>query len=241
MPYRRPYRRQPYRRTNRRLNNRRRRGRFSKKRFSKGHYGSLIAARRSSGIPDSLYMKMRYTTSIPIGGQTQQTWLMCGNSVYDPDNTGTGGQPQYYDQISTLYGKYTVFGSAISILPYAGSATASTGQYFVSCQAVSDRGDVSPSGIHDAIDNPNSKWRMVNTIYNQAKMIKMFKKTKHVFGLKDAQDSPGYSGFGANPANLWFWQIYAQAADELTNFSGKLLVTIDYYVKWSDRIDVHDV
>jgi len=38
-----------------------------------------------------------------------------GNSAYDPDFTGIGIQPYYYDRYSALYTKYVVLGSTMNI------------------------------------------------------------------------------------------------------------------------------
>ena len=45
------------------------------------------------------------------------------NSLFDPDQTGTGHQPYYFDQFAALYNRYTVLGSKLtaefSLLPSA--------------------------------------------------------------------------------------------------------------------------
>ena len=36
------------------------------------------------------------------------------NSLFDPDFTGTGHQPYYFDQFATIYQRYTVIGSKLT-------------------------------------------------------------------------------------------------------------------------------
>ena len=66
------------------------------------HYYSLcrcvyIDVRRSNGIAKQ-YMRM--------------------NSLFDPDQTGTGHQPYYFDQFAALYNRYTVFYWEASMADY---------------------------------------------------------------------------------------------------------------------------
>lgn len=37
------------------------------------------------------------------------------NSLYDPDFTGTGGQPFYFDQLSAVYNRYRVLRAEFSV------------------------------------------------------------------------------------------------------------------------------
>lgn len=78
---------------------------------------SQAIVRQPTGVPDRLYVKLRY--------REQLSWTQAagnlgdnvyrGNSLFDPDLTGTGGQPLGFDQWSAFYGSYTVLGSSIDV------------------------------------------------------------------------------------------------------------------------------
>jgi len=65
---------------------------------------------RITGFEPHKYMTFKYTmlltNSLPTGTGAQQTMNL--NSLFDPDRTGAGHQPLYYDQITTIYNRYRV-------------------------------------------------------------------------------------------------------------------------------------
>ena len=62
------------------------------------------------GFPPRLRTALKYqqNRSLPVtsGAGTAQTYRI--NSVFDPDFTGAGAQPRYYDTFAALYGQYRV-------------------------------------------------------------------------------------------------------------------------------------
>ena len=65
------------------------------------------------GFPDEFITTIRYvdvyTLTSASNGIAKQYMRM--NSLFDPDQTGTGHQPYYFDQFAALYNRYTVLGS----------------------------------------------------------------------------------------------------------------------------------
>lgn len=61
-------------------------------------------------FPDRLRASLRYYDTVNLAGgvpsPNAQVFLM--NSLYDPDSTGTGHQPEGYDQLTAIYLKYLV-------------------------------------------------------------------------------------------------------------------------------------
>ena len=55
-------------------------------------------------------------------GAAVASYVFRGNSLYDPDYTGTGHQPRYYDQLTPIYGRYKVLSSAITVEMINGAA-----------------------------------------------------------------------------------------------------------------------
>lgn len=71
----------------------------------------------ATGFPRKLKAVHRYfsyglTTSLT---GTMSTFQFTCNGMYDPDITGVGHQPVYFDQIGAIYDHYTVFRSRIKI------------------------------------------------------------------------------------------------------------------------------
>lgn len=64
------------------------------------------------GLPQALNCKFKYTDNFLLTGSGTTAWNFLINSLYDVDNTGSGHQPRFYDQLvaSNLYNKYEVYG-----------------------------------------------------------------------------------------------------------------------------------
>lgn len=84
------------------------------------------------GFPDKLECVLRYNTTLKFSGVTTgtaQVWRM--NSLFDPDLTGTGHQPQQFDQLSAVYSQYCVIASQVKmqIMDTSTNAGAMVGLY----------------------------------------------------------------------------------------------------------------
>ena len=75
--------------------------------------GTLIAPRFVTRL------KYAETVALSLTGGTVTDYQMRLNSLYDPNQTGTGHQPMGFDQYATFYNRYRVFGTSyrITVLP----------------------------------------------------------------------------------------------------------------------------
>jgi len=91
------------------------RTKFTKTRATKKRSGvnvSLVRLGRNP-IPLRISNTMRYveTASVSIAIGAMQTYSFKANGMFDPNQSGTGHQPLYYDQLMTLYDHYCVTAS----------------------------------------------------------------------------------------------------------------------------------
>lgn len=81
-------------------------------------------------FPETFYTKHRYVTSIVltsvVGGVCSTSHDFRLNGLYDPDITLTGHQPYGFDQISTAYNRYCVYGVSIQIQALSTTGTLSS-------------------------------------------------------------------------------------------------------------------
>lgn len=82
-----------------------------------GRSASNLIVRQPGVMPDRLYTKLRYREQLTF---TQTTGSLSDQvyrpmSLFDPDLTGTGGQPYGFDQWTQFYGYYTVLASGITV------------------------------------------------------------------------------------------------------------------------------
>lgn len=72
---------------------------------------------RTVGPPGAMCLRLRYVSNYQasVAASTLLGRQFCLNSLYDPDVSGTGGQPYYYDQLTNLYNRYRVYGCKVQI------------------------------------------------------------------------------------------------------------------------------
>lgn len=81
-------------------------------------YPSVRGNREKGPFPMQKSCQMVYTSFVDvsiIAGFGKYTFWC--NGLFDPDLTGTGTQPMYFDQLSALYNHYTVTSSFIEVQP----------------------------------------------------------------------------------------------------------------------------
>lgn len=80
------------------------------------------------GFPNSIVTTLRYadvyTLTSTTGATTSQVWR--ANGCFDPDQTGGGHQPLFFDEWAAVYNYYTVLGSKIKVTLHNASDYAGT-------------------------------------------------------------------------------------------------------------------
>lgn len=79
----------------------------------------LKAPRGVYGFPDIYRTQLKYTEyraiSLAAGNAYNSTYTYRANSLFDPNFTGAGNQPLYYDQLSQIYRRYRVTGVSLDL------------------------------------------------------------------------------------------------------------------------------
>lgn len=70
-------------------------------------------------MPPQFRTKLRYTGQVTITTSALSAgngyWLFSANGMYDPDTSGTGTQPWFFDQMMGMYAHYRVISSRIKV------------------------------------------------------------------------------------------------------------------------------
>jgi len=80
--------------------------------------GRITGLSRSDfGFPDRLRTKLHYCDVVQLSASAGSPglWQFRMNSMFDPDYTGTGHQPQWFDQLSAVYTYATINSSKIKV------------------------------------------------------------------------------------------------------------------------------
>lgn len=80
-------------------------------------YNMTAPVNLGTGVPAALRMGFSFTRTVVLGTTlgVPVDYVFRGNSLYDPDFTGVGAQPLYFDQMLAIYNHFSVRGCAIEV------------------------------------------------------------------------------------------------------------------------------
>lgn len=184
------------------------------------------------GFPNSIITKLRYgsliqlnsTTAAPLAKHQYRT-----NSLYDPDYTGVGHQPMYFDTYSAIYDQYVVIGSKITCEFFSNS----TVQNALIGIATDD--DITVSNNVDALMEMNNS---ISTTLGplgaeHVTLVSTF-EPQEMFGVDAKSDGSSQTPVGSNPAEESNWVIWSFPEDGASAHSVRAKVTIEFTVKFSE-------
>lgn len=165
-------------------------------------------------IPDRTLIKMRYVSDHvlnPVANDLATYKFSC-NGMYDPDISGTGGQPYGYDQWMAFYNHFTVLGSKISVGFASANSDLVTGSALVGIATRANSTTLDPDS-QLIREQPNTRWRYVRplnsgqrtTVTSKFSARKFFGKPKG--GVLSEYDLRGSTT--SNPTEEAYWHIFA--------------------------------
>lgn len=159
-----------------------------------------------------------------------------GNSAYDPDYTGTGHQPRYFDTFSVIYTKYRVLGTRIDVsyTNYAGLTTAEL--------IIAPNTEVLTLTDANVIKElPRARTHGVMPIVAGVPMTLTHSiSTSKVLGLtRNAVKDDDYAALcTSNPVSIWYWIVYVHSLPSSENVVLEATVKMSFDVEFFDRKDV---
>lgn len=203
---------------------------------------SIVSVPRSVryAFPEEMVTTLRYVDNITLSvSLTPSGNIFRMNSLYDPDFTGVGHQPLYFDQLTPIYSRFSTISSKATVIFTAISHdtdVANKGPYQVGIAANAAGGWAANIG---SLQEQN---RTVAAIMGRDKAGMNVKKLMLDFapqrdlGIPASEDSNCHTS-ASNPASPYF--IYVYAADIAgTTSTINANVEIEYRVKCSQQIDV---
>lgn len=186
-----------------------------------------------------LTTKLYYVDEYINANAITTPWLynFRGNSLYDPDKSGTGHQPLNFDVLSTIYDSYYVTACKIkakfisespsfpgyNFAIYASLAEADLGQIY----------DASGANWYSYKENHLVKARdgreYAAPITASQKSISMYRKTKQFVPFKQLLDDNWTAPTSGNPTNVWYYEILVASKNNVATVDGRLQVYLTYY------------
>lgn len=187
------------------------------------------------GFPKEACVTHKYSQTFSLTSTTGSlaTQVFSANGMFDPDITGVGHQPFYYDQMSALYNHYTVIASKITLRSLANGTTDSSTQIAL---LMDDDGSLNGySAIGSVIEQTQvkpSNYCIINGASPPVKMSQYF-NAKKIFGV----DPVGLSQFtpltSANPSEQTYFIVCAQGPGGATT-TLQFQIEIEYTAVWTE-------
>lgn len=223
MPYRK---RRTARRRPRRRFVRRRRARISR------NLGGTLGLFGSPTVKRTLKYVENITMSSTTGSIFHQ--LFSANGLYDPNTTGTGHQPIFFDQIMPYFNHYSVVGSKISVVLTHRVSTMSTDATVAVGLAL--RGTVATHASYQLyMENGQERHVMMPPDPSVRNHLSMGFAAKKYFGKKYVVDNYDLKGTASNnPAEGAFFHIYIDPMTGTDSPVINALVSITYHAIFSE-------
>lgn len=195
--------------------------------------GSVVGA--TVGFPRTLKFKHRYSDVVNISGTGNPGYRFIANGLYDPNQSGTGHQPLYFDQLAAIYNHYCVIGSKIKVQIVPQGSTVED-PYRVVLWLNDDTSTVpNMEGIteqNEAVQaicggaNPNTI-----TLENSWSLKKRF--------MGRPAESRFIGTSAANPSETTVFQLNIEALDGgVSNIAVHAVVEIEFIAIWTELKDI---
>lgn len=190
-----------------------------------------------SGFPAKATITHRYDERITLANAAPSainTAVFCANGIYDPNVTGTGHQPMYFDQMGALYDQYTVI-MAKCVCTFTNTGT-------VPCYAVlqvNDDSSVTATSYSTLIEAPNSHYCVLGSVNAQAtKTLTAYWGIKKWFGKGNLSNPQLLGTTSGNPTETVNFVIATQPMDNTTVETVYVDVRIEYTAVWTELKDI---
>ena len=200
---------------------------------------STSASFKGGAFPKKLKTTLRYTTVISLASAgATQSYQFSANGIFDPDLTGGGAQPLYFDQLMGIYDHYTVIGSKIKYTIVPNGNGLSQAPYRITTWINDDT--VTAGTNMDAIAQQiGSKTRICNGGLNPDKIIVSNKwSAKKWFGGSILANNDLQGDASKNPTESSVFQLTYRAIDGVSTPTFYVLVEILYVTVFQELKDI---
>jgi len=197
---------------------------------SRGTNPQNVLVHRGYGFPDALITNIQYCETVslvPTVGAPCPSYGFRLTSLFDPDFSGIGTQPYFFDQLAAVYDRYKVLGAKISVtFGYESQTAAGVGPTIVGIQCGEIGAlSVTSGNVLRMTANVNSD---LLTTQSDTKTVVATYSPRLAYG--DTIQDGLTARINANPTQNW--NAFVFAAPQGTDFTKPItaVVTIEYNV-----------
>jgi len=174
-----------------------------------------------------------YTDKISIssGVGSAGAYVFSANGCFDPDITGTGGQPMGFDQMMLFYNHYTVIKSRIKVV-FNNTSTADA------MVGLGVSGSATPlSSNEQIVENGELSftWCQKAGVNGSIQRITRQISAAQFQGLRNVMDDPNMRGDAANnPAEQLYYHLFVWYPIDSTVVTASIVVVLEYDVMFHE-------
>lgn len=214
-----------------------------KKRVQKRNTRLRTKVSTGLGFPRRLTQTHRYAqTGVIQGGSSgaMVTYNFRCNGMFDPDASGGGHQPMYFDQMTALYDHYTVIGAKITVIFAIAESTPTVTQTRMPITVgvfINDDTTTTP-GINGVLENAtNSASSFTLNDGSPRRLVKKW-SAKKTFGGSILGNSNLTGTATVNPAEEQFFTLFTDSSAVVEAIDVFYRVQIDYIAVWTELKDI---
>ena len=201
-------------------------------------YGRISSRDGVYGLGQSFRTKLKYVEAVvlqSVAGAVGRN-VFSPQNMFDPNNTGTGHQPMFWDQFTPLYGKYKVHNANISVSFNVQTETAGTSVFAVgilggSATTIAADPNTNMEDNHGTYTILNGR----NGDSGQKTLTLDYAPWRDV-GLSVGDDTLN-TNTSAGPSS-YFWNVWAADLNSVGTTNVMAVVTIIYDVEFSDNVNI---
>lgn len=216
----------------------RRPARTMRRKVRKGRARRRLTVRALNAFPTTMTTRHRYveTVLVPVGASSYlaSSYAFRPNSMFDPNSTGTGHQPNNRDNMALVYEQYTVLSSKISV-----AFPPSSQSYLGVVRFDTQLG--STSSVEEILENPNLTQgnRILSDVGDKTKIARCSYNAKRQScrGSNPLSDDNALTAVGSNPGYAHGFIINTMPVALANTVPAiPIRVQIDYICCWSSRV-----
>lgn len=202
-----------------------------------------ISVTNGLGFPKRMVMTLRYAQQgvLSTGAAgVMATYNFRCNGMFDPDQSGVGHQPMYFDQMMAIYDHYTVIGAKIRVTFAQADTTPTTAQTRIPvlCGVFVNDDSTTTPGINGVLENALMSAKTFNLNAGSALTCKMGWSAKKVFGGSVLGNASLVGTATVNPAEEQFFTLFLDSAAMLDSTDVYYRVQIDYIAVFTELKDI---
>lgn len=199
------------------------------------------------GVPQRRRVKMRYIEEISIQSSLSPVaYYFRANSLYDPNLTGVGHQPMYYDQWTQWYSRYVVKNVTAKIRPIQILSASVNNSYYGLLVNTSSASLASTFTTTAALlESPWTRdWAIVGNANvtgglngMNVHMLSAKLNLTQFFGVTNLEDGGDYSATTTtNPAELAYIAVFMSPMLSTATVTSSFIIELEYDAVFMDPI-----